>query len=53
MEKLSHATALYLNNQISSGADAVQLFDSWVGCLSPDGLHRICAPAHEKADSRD
>lgn len=35
MEKLTDATRLYINSQIRAGADAVQLFDSWVGCLSP------------------
>jgi len=35
MEKLSRAVREYLNAQIAAGADAVQLFDSWVGCLSP------------------
>jgi uroporphyrinogen decarboxylase len=48
MEKLSHATALYLNNQISSGADAVQLFDSWVGCLSPDDYTEFVLPHMKK-----
>ena len=35
MEKLSEAIVVYLSTQIDAGAQAVQLFDSWVGCLSP------------------
>jgi uroporphyrinogen decarboxylase len=32
---LVDATADYLNGQIAAGVEAVQLFDSWVGALSP------------------
>ena len=35
MEKLSHSITVYLNEQIAAGAQCVQLFDSWAGCLSP------------------
>ncbi len=35
MRKLSEAVIEYLGEQIRAGAQAVQLFDSWVGCLSP------------------
>jgi uroporphyrinogen decarboxylase len=35
MRILSDATISYLQVQIDAGAEAVQLFDSWVGCLSP------------------
>ena len=35
MEKLSTVVARYLNAQIAAGVHVVQLFDSWVGALSP------------------
>ena len=35
MRKLSDAAIEYLGVQIQAGAQAVQLFDSWVGSLSP------------------
>ncbi|MDO4550941.1 MAG: uroporphyrinogen decarboxylase [Planctomycetia bacterium] len=33
MSRLSRAITLYLTEQIKAGAQIVQLFDSWVGCL--------------------
>ncbi len=35
MTTLADITGEYLNGQIAAGAQAVQLFDSWVGTLSP------------------
>jgi uroporphyrinogen decarboxylase len=35
MEKLTEATIHYLKAQVHHGAQALQLFDSWAGCLSP------------------
>src|ERR1051325_4831590 len=34
MHKLAEVVRRYLLSQIAAGAQAVQLFDSWVGCLS-------------------
>lgn len=44
MEKLSTVVADYLRAQVDAGADAVQLFDSWAGHLSPDDYGRFVAP---------
>ncbi len=35
MSKLAKVAASYLEAQVRAGVDAVQLFDSWVGCLGP------------------
>ncbi len=35
IEAITHATIAYLRLQIDAGANAVQLFDSWSGSLSP------------------
>ena len=47
---LARTTARYLNGQIAAGAQAVQLFDSWVGALGPDD-YRAVRPARTRARS--
>jgi uroporphyrinogen decarboxylase len=44
MELLSTVVADYLTAQIRAGADAVQLFDSWVGSLSPEAYRQHLLP---------
>jgi uroporphyrinogen decarboxylase len=44
MEILVDATARYLNGQIGAGAEAVQLFDSWVGALAPADYRAFVLP---------
>lgn len=44
MLRLSDVVATFLRAQIDAGVDAVQLFDSWVGCLSPDDYARYVQP---------
>jgi uroporphyrinogen decarboxylase len=44
MVKLSQVILEYLKLQIRSGAQAVQLFDSWVGCLSPQDYQAFVLP---------
>ena len=45
MDKLVDTVADYVRLQIASGAQAIQLFDSWVGCLSMADYERYVAPA--------
>lgn len=44
MERLAQVIAEYLNCQIAAGAQVVQLFDSWAGCLSPVDYERYVMP---------
>jgi uroporphyrinogen decarboxylase len=44
MDRLTDATVAYLRFQVESGADAVQLFDSWAGALGVDDYKRCVLP---------
>jgi uroporphyrinogen decarboxylase len=44
MDKLTEMVSRYLVAQISAGVDVVQLFDSWVGVLSPSVYKRFVLP---------
>jgi uroporphyrinogen decarboxylase len=44
MERFVDSVSIYLNAQIAAGAQCVQLFDSWVGCLGPDDYRRYVLP---------
>jgi uroporphyrinogen decarboxylase len=44
MCKLVAVLSEYAAEQVRAGADALQVFDSWVGCLSPDDYRRFVLP---------
>jgi uroporphyrinogen decarboxylase len=44
MNKLTEVVSRYLLAQIAAGVDVVQLFDSWVGALSPSVYSRFVQP---------
>ncbi len=44
MNKISDVLIRCLNAQIRAGVQAVQLFDSWVGCLSPTDYEEYVLP---------
>jgi uroporphyrinogen decarboxylase len=48
MSLIARALSGYLNAQLAAGAQAVQLFDSWVGCLSPADYREFVLP-HTRA----
>ncbi len=48
MDKLVAVLSDYLNAQIEAGCQVVQIFDSWVGCLSPDDYREYVLPHNKR-----
>jgi uroporphyrinogen decarboxylase len=44
MERLADTFARYVQAKVAAGADVIQLFDSWVGVLSPADYDEFVAP---------
>ncbi len=51
MDTLTKLVVDYLRAQVRSGANAVQLFDSWAGSLSPGDYERFVLPHTKKINS--
>jgi uroporphyrinogen decarboxylase len=49
MEKLTDVVGHYLIAQAHAGAHVLQLFDSWVGALSPDDYRQYVMPYSQRA----
>jgi uroporphyrinogen decarboxylase len=47
-DRLATIVADYLNAQIDTGVDAVQVFDSWVGALNPADYREFALPHTQK-----
>ncbi len=44
MTRLTELVVTFMRSQRAAGVDALQLFDSWVGCLSPSDYARYVQP---------
>ena len=61
LEKLADSVTLYLNAQIAAGAQAVMIFDTWGGLLTPktykefslDYMQRIISGLQREAEGRE
>src|SRR5439155_17588180 len=44
MERIARGLVGYVNGQGDAGAQAIQIFDSWVGCVSPEDDREYVLP---------
>ncbi|MCA9212763.1 MAG: uroporphyrinogen decarboxylase [Planctomycetales bacterium] len=44
MERFVRSITVYVNAQVAAGAQCIQLFDSWAGCLGPDEYKQYVLP---------
>ncbi len=44
LQKITGTTIKYLKEQVKAGADVLQVFDSWSGCLSPEDFKLYAQP---------
>lgn len=44
MDMLVDSLILYVNSQVEAGCQAIQIFDSWAGCLSPHDYREYVLP---------
>jgi len=44
MDKIAQVVTRYLRAQIEAGVQALQIFDTWVGCLSPGDYEQFVMP---------
>src|SRR4030066_1708785 len=44
MDNITDVVIVYLKAQLAAGAQTLQLFDSWVGCLGPDDFREFALP---------
>lgn len=44
MDRIARGLVGYVNGQVDAGAQCIQIFDSWVGCLSPEDYREFVLP---------
>lgn len=44
MQRLARSLIKYLSGQVAAGVQAVQIFDSWAGCLAPEDYRQFVLP---------